>query len=280
MSHAASSPPPRPILRWAGSKRRQLHLLRRCVPRAFGTYFEPFVGSASLYLAIGPCNAVLSDLNNELIEAYRAVRRDPGQVGQLARSIPSTSDHYYRVRGTSESDPIAAAARFIYLNRYCFNGIYRTDRRGAFNVPYGSRTGSMPEMSDFRAFARAIRKAKLLACDFADSLAAASGGDFAYLDPPYLTTRRSSYGEYGYGTYRDSEIDRLIDCLCDLDRREVKVLLSYRTEERLIAKLKTWSITTFDVYRNVAAHGKQRLRTTEILASNYVDLQQAITRSV
>jgi DNA adenine methylase len=278
---ASSTPlsaPPRPILRWAGSKRRQLPLLRACTPHKFRTYFEPFVGSASLYLSIKPEFAVLGDINADLMATYKAVRSAPERVAHLAHSIPTSREDYYRIRGTPEADPFAAAARFIYLNRYCFNGIYRTDKLGNFNVPYGSRTGSMPSVSDFRYFADCTADAKLESTDFTHSLAGAKRGDFAYLDPPYLTTNRNSYGEYGYGTYRQSDLRRLIDCLTDLDTRKVKILLSYRIEEELLAALSNWSIAEVKVYRNVAARGRQRMRTVEILASNYADVK-AIVRN-
>src|SRR5579859_6326272 len=192
-----------PLLRWAGSKRALLPMLVSCVPAQFGTYIEPFAGSACLFFAIRPRCAVLGDFNAELIATYTAIRRHPRLVARHVATWGSSSEEYYGVRALDPDTmpDIMRAARFVYLNRRCFNGVYRTNRHGQFNVPIGTRIGRMPAEKDFYRCSVALRPASLLSCDFDVTLRSARHGDFAYLDPPYSTSTRPNYGEYGYGAF-------------------------------------------------------------------------------
>src|SRR5580658_9292846 len=159
-----------PFLRWAGSKRRLLPTLQTFWTEKHKRYVEPFAGSACLFFAIKPPKAILGDLNPELIATYMEVKHRIGGVLEELRKLPAADRHEYgRLR---KADPKAMtkarrAARFIYLNRYCFNGIYRTNLKGQFNVPYsGVRCGSVPADSVFEKSSKRLRNARFMNADF------------------------------------------------------------------------------------------------------------------
>lgn len=199
-----------PILKWAGSKRRLLPELLARVPRSFGRYFEPFVGGGAFFFGLAPERAILGDLNGDLVKTYNAVAVDPSAVvRRLQRHARRHSpEHYYNVRDqwrrrTSWSVARAAGA-FIYLNKTCFNGLWRVNRAGHFNCPmgrYDKPAICQPEV--LRAAHVALQRAELRAGDFRTSIADAEPGDFIYLDPPYVplsaTANFTSYSTNGFG---------------------------------------------------------------------------------
>lgn len=177
--------PVMPFLKWAGGKQWLARRLRRLVPKDAGRYFEPFLGGGALYFALLPRTAILADINVELIETYRAVRDYPGEVINALSAWSNSKEDYYAVRATTYADPATRAARFVYLNKTCWNGLYRLNRKGEFNVPYGNSGREVFDEEVIHAASRALASAILRASDFEHSLADASRGDFVYLDPPY-----------------------------------------------------------------------------------------------
>src|ERR1700733_7557571 len=178
-----------PFLRWAGSKRRLLPVLQTFWTKNHTRYVEPFAGLACLFFALKPPKAILGDLNPELIATYIEVKYRIGAVlKELKRLKPEDKEEYIRLRSldTSKMKPHARAARFIYLNRYCFNGIYRTNLLGQFNVPYsGVRCGSVPQDEVFEKCANRLRHARFMNSDFENVLKHAEKGDLVYMDPPF-----------------------------------------------------------------------------------------------
>ena len=259
-----------PILRWAGSKRSVLPLLKEAAPPHFARYFEPFCGSAGLYLALRPPVAQLSDINVDLIACYRTVRSEPRAVFQRLIAFPLTDEFYYQLRSQSVSDlsPVDRAARFLYLNRRCFNGVYRTNREGRFNVPVGRNTGLMPGAQRIISFATSIRRAKLLASDFESALAAATRDDFVYLDPPYFR-RRPTYGEYGYSTFRSPDVERLVAVVRGLHDKGVRVLLSYGGDDELGSRLPGFTSEPVRVRRHIAGKADKRRDQCDWIIRNY-----------
>src|SRR6266446_5529387 len=170
------------ILRWAGSKKKLLSTLRGYIPEQFGRYFEPFVGSGALFFSLSPSDAVLGDLNGELIEALDVLSNNPVKLHRLVSTFPRTKRSYYRVRRSIPTNRLARAVRFMYLNRLCFNGLYRTNKENIFNVPCGYGAGEFPSLRSFRDAATRLRKATLLADDFEITLGLVEKNDFVYLD--------------------------------------------------------------------------------------------------
>ena len=267
---SVASPWASPMLRWAGSKRKLLPVLMSHVPFGFARYIEPFAGSACLFFALRPEAAVLGDINENLLNTYSTIRDHPRLVARQVASWRATSAEYYRIRSLrdEELEPVHRAARFVYLNRYCFNGVYRTNRSGHFNVPRGVRTGTLPSEQVFFRCAVAIRKAELRPGDFEHCLNDVGKSDFVYLDPPYASRGRPRFGEYGYGCFADNDIKRLVQWLQQIDRAGAAFLLSYSDTAALKALTKKWNRRRLDVRRHVAGFADHRARVRELLVSN------------
>lgn len=260
-----------PLLRWAGSKRRQLRSLVALAPLDFARYYEPFAGSACLFFALSPPVAVIGDRNRELIDFYSVLRRRPRGLFTRAATIPGTRRSYYAIRRIDPKElvGIERAARFLFLNRHCFNGIYRTNNKGYFNVPFGDRAGRMPTEMQFIACARALRAAELRAQDFEESTTDVRAGDFVYLDPPFFSPGRPARGEYGYGSFSTSDHARFGRTLRTLADRGAKIMVSASLELAERLQLRSWTCSTLEVLRTVAARTENRRRGKEAILRNY-----------
>lgn len=260
-------------LRWAGSKRSLLPKIRTMVPSISGRYIEPFMGSACVYFDLLPEDAILSDLNSELVHFFRHLRDDAEGVSNSFGALDRSGDAYYEVRSLTpgELDPSARAARFLYLNRFAFNGVYRTNRRGEFNVPRGAKTGVPPSKADLLEVSRALQNVQIEHCDYLSVTAGARVGDFVYLDPPYRNTSRETYGEYGYGTFgTENDVVTLGAELERLNDIGVNVLLSFNDDRELLPAIEDWTIVRISRRRTVAGHATARTALAgEILAHNF-----------
>jgi DNA adenine methylase len=256
----------RPFLRWAGSKRSIVNSLKDLSPKKYTKYVEPFVGAGSLFFRLKPRHAVLSDINPHLVNAYQSVKDDPDAVFQeLSLWSPDGGD-YYAVRESYELElSVKSAAQFIYLNRFCYNGIYRTNADGKFNVPKGSRTGSLLNLSTLKQIAADLAHVTIVAGDFALVLAShVKEGDFVYLDPPYPRLRSS--GEYGISALKPAEFQRVNDIMEFLDRNGVQFLLSYPLKDLPTDLPLTWNVKCIEVKRSIS---KSKSIVTEAVVSNY-----------
>lgn len=258
-----------PLLRWAGSKRKLLPLLMQHSPQSFGRYIEPFAGSACLFFALRPASAVLGDINAALLETYSTIRSHPRLVARKARTWNSSDRHYYAVRNRRPENLslIDRAARFVYLNRNCFNGVYRTNRDGMFNVPRGVKTGKFPTETAFYRSSVAFRNAEFRIGDFENCLTDIQRDDFVYLDPPY-SAARPRFGEYGYGCFNDDDIIRFIDCLHRIDEQAATFIVSYSDSSVVRNLTAGWHCISLRVRRHVAGFAKHRSTVSEILVSN------------
>jgi DNA adenine methylase len=229
----------RPFLKWAGGKTQLLGPIERMLPdRIEGTYHEPFLGSGAVFfhlLAEGRLRggAVLSDANEPLVETWRAVKgRVEEVIDLLARHREAHAGdprgHYYAVRAEEPGGPAARAARFIYLNKTCYNGLWRVNRAGRFNVPMGRyRDPPILDAENLRAAAEALRDADVLLAPFGDALRRARRGAVAYLDPPYQPlSRTASFTSYTPERFGEEDQVDLADACSALRRRGVRFLLS------------------------------------------------------
>jgi DNA adenine methylase len=259
------------IIRWAGSKRRLLPQLRASLPPSFHTYIEPFAGSACLFFDIAPSRAVLADLNDELITTYREIRRDPQRVLSCFRRLPRGEAAYYRIRRVKPQtlSDTECAARFLYLNRFCFNGLYRTNLNGDFNVPYGPPTKPLVRFEDdVVAAAERLRTADLLGGDFEEALSYVERGDVVYLDPPYVLDERRVFVEYLPGSFMRGDLHRLGQALKEIDRRGATFLLSYADSAEAKQLIAPWYYRQVSAQRHIAGFAGARRQDSEILASN------------
>jgi DNA adenine methylase len=181
------------------------------------------------------------------------------------------SETYYAVRALDPTQltEIGRAARFVYLNRLCFNGVYRTNRAGEFNVPFGRNTGRLPGPAAFEACAEALRGAALRDGDFTMTTADATPGDVVYLDPPYTQHPQAAYGVYGYGAFQATDVARLVSHMDRLADCGVKVVLSYADTTSLRALLDDrWRVSSVESFSHVAARAQSRVRRSEVLVTN------------
>ncbi len=259
------------FLRWAGSKRKLLPILTSYWRSEFHRYVEPFMGSACLFYALRPHDAVLSDINTDLVNTFVAVRDHPLSVFRSLETIPLGRESYYMLRATPPEDlsPAKRAARFIFLNRFCFNGLYRTNSQGRFNVPFSpSKTGRLPTKQELMAAARALRCAQLVSADFEQILNQTTRGDFVYLDPPYAVANRRVFSQYDPTSFGISDLERLSDALKAADRRGVSFVLSYAYCREAICAFGSWNMRRLFIHRNIAGFSMHRRRAAELVVSN------------
>ncbi|WP_198386542.1 DNA adenine methylase [Burkholderia ubonensis] len=219
-----------PFLKWPGGKRWFVCNYANLIPKEFDTYVEPFLGAGSVYFHLRPRQALLGDINPDLVNAYRAIKEDWETVSnslryRQRRHREDADSYYYWLRDRTPSDPAQQASRLIYLNRTCFNGIYRVNKRGQFNVPRGTKDKVVIETDDFEGMSRALRNAELVVGDFESLVERADSGDFVFCDPPY-TVRHNHNGfrKYNEVIFSWADQERLASSLLRAARRGVKVL--------------------------------------------------------
>lgn len=262
-----------PFLRWAGSKRKLLPRLKEFWTKRHKRYVEPFAGSACLFFALRPPKAIIGDLNPELISTYIEVKyRLPGVLAELAKLPPWDKEEYLRLRSldTWNMPPQMRAARFIYLNRFCFNGIYRTNLKGQFNVPYsGDGCGALPQDDLFLRCSRRLRGARFVNGDFEAVLRQTEKGDLVYMDPPYAVRARRVFREYDASTFTHSDIARLRSWMERLNSKGISFVVSYAESDEADLLKKGFSYETLSVRRNIAGFAAHRVLTKEVLISNH-----------
>lgn len=232
------------------------------------------MGSACVFFSISPTRALLSDLNAELVSTFDAVRKHPDQIYSSLIGMPKGADSYYTIRKQNPNslNIIERAVRFIYLNRFCFNGIYRTNLRGEFNVPFASsKTGDFPSWDEFFRSAQRLRNVDLRCGDFASIVSSEVGkGDFIYLDPPYAVKNSRVFRQYGPATFGLDDLGRLREVLETINSTGALFLLSYANCEEAKQLSRDWNSINVEVQRNVAGFAKHRRRAAELLISNFV----------
>jgi len=261
----------KPFLRWAGSKAQLLPAIKQYWRPQFSRYVEPFCGSACLFFSIHPQAALLSDLNDELICTLAQVQVSSDVIVECLRRMKTDEKTYYQIRAIDpySLSPNERAARFIYLNTLCFNGLYRTNRSGKFNVPYGSRTRKNPfDPVILREAARLLGKATLETADFEAVVDQTKKGDFLYLDPPYSTGDRRIFTEYGKNVFTEADLARLIDSLHRATDRGVRFVLSYADVPEIQSLRQVWPSIEVNARRNIAGFAEARRSVKEVLITN------------
>lgn len=262
---------PAAFLRWAGCKRKLLPRLSSYWSMDFTRYVEPFAGSSSLFFRVQPQSALLADKNADLIEVYSVLRDQPEELHARVSALRKSKGRYYKLRA---QDPrtlsrFERAVRFLYLNRYCFNGIYRTNLAGEFNVPYApSGTGGIPALKQFIACSRLLVTAELRAWDFGTTLRYVREGDFVYIDPPYAVESRRVFVEYGPRWFTRNDLTRLAGHLKKMDERGATFLVSYADCREARELSKGWHVMKLAVQRNIAGFHDDRRRAYELIISN------------
>jgi DNA adenine methylase len=273
-----ASPPdgrvvPRPFLKWVGGKGQLLSQLWPMLPGQFGRYIEPFLGGAALFFALRPARAVLSDVNEELIDCYRSVRDDVDGVIAALGKHRHDRDHFYAVRGLDPSAlPLPErAARTIFLNRTGFNGLYRVNSSGRFNVPFGShRNPTICDEANLRACSLALRGVRLEVRDFGKVARSARRGDLVYFDPPYApVSSTSDFTAYAAGGFGWEQQERLAAVFGRLARRGVQVLMSNSDVPTLHALYAGFPLRVVHAARAINSVASKRGPVREIVVRGY-----------
>jgi DNA adenine methylase len=273
----------RPFLKWAGGKRQLLEQFGLLYPQTFERYIEPFVGSAAVFFGIRERVdlrfAALSDNNEELINCYRAVRDDvEGLIRRLRthkkRHHEELPAHYYAVRDLDPSrlSSVQRAARLIYLNKAGYNGLYRVNAEGRYNVPVGSYKD--PPICDpelLRAASVALQDVRIDVRDFESWLADARSGDFFYIDPPYVPlSKTANFTSYVPGGFGPDEQSRLASFVAGLNKRGARFMVS-NSDTALVRELyRGFEMRRVRARRAINSNGKARGRISELVIMNYV----------
>lgn len=271
MTKASTHEKARPFLRWAGSKKQILPTLETFWNSSFTRYVEPFVGSACLFFRVQPQSGLLGDINKDLISTYEEIKHRVDEVIEELGHFSKGRDEYLRVRGLDVTglSKSQLAARFIYLNRFCFNGLYRTNLKGVFNVPYGGeKAGELPTEISLRNCSQALHNAELICGSFETVLEQVTDGDFVYMDPPFSVAARRVFKEYNATVFGPREITVLRKWLDNLASRNIRFLVSYAESDEAEFLSKNFYSRTISVRRNIAGFSTQRKRSNEMLISS------------
>ncbi len=262
----------RPFLKWAGGKGKLLDQYIKYFPRQYRTYFEPFLGGGAVFFHLRPQQAVLTDINPHLVNVYRCVRDEVESLIPLLQDhqVHHGPDHYYRVRALPPEDPVQQAARLLYLNKTCFNGLYRENASGQFNVPIGRyRNPRICDPDLLRAASQALQGTDLQVKPFEAILEAATPVDFVYFDPPYHPlSPTSSFTAYNRCSFGDKDQIRLRDVFATLVARGVPVMLSNSDCEWIRTLYQDFSIHTITAARAINSKAQGRGKITEVLVTS------------
>ncbi len=271
----------RPLLKWAGGKRQIVRHLISKLPEKFSVYYEPFFGAGALFLELYNRGlikkAVISDLNKELIALYTIVRdRCSGIIEELENiRFTNNKDDYYRARdlfNSMESDHNPEkAALMIYLNRHAYNGLYRVNSSGKFNVPFGRYAQpSLPSPDDIISFSKALSNVKIINKDFETAVSDATVSDFVYFDPPYAPLSRSSdfsaYSSLGFSLDEQKRLSRVFE---ELSSRGVMVMESNSATPFIKDLYRDYPLSVVQARRNINSKSNGRGKISELIITNY-----------
>jgi DNA adenine methylase len=255
-------------LKWAGGKQWLAPLAASIVPAQFnGTYYEPFLGGGAMYFAGRPSKAVLSDLNRTLITTYEALQSDVEKVISTLRQYPYDEDFFVELRATRPRVPHRVAARLIYLNKAAFNGLYRENLRGEFNVPFGRYTNpGICQEQRLRAAAAALKGARLVSGDFEAVVSSARRGDLVYFDPPYITGHSNNgFMKYNASLFAWPDQTRLAASANALREKGVIVVISNAAHPSIARLYEGFSKYSRRRDSLIAGDSRHRAETAEVL---------------
>ena len=275
----------KPIIKWVGGKGQLTQKIKDRLPAGlyqytYWTYYEPFLGGAAVLFDLAPADAVVSDINPELINMYCQVRDNVENVINYLRALDTAEDRattpkefYYRIRENFNKDrgknDVAQAARFIYLNKHCFNGLYRVNKKGEFNVPFnGKLSGWSADRSHLLEASTKLWSAEIRCGDYVGAVRDAGKDDFIFLDPPYDVITDTSFTDYTKDGFGSEEQRKVADLFKDLTDRGCKCMLTNHDTPLIRELYKDFKIEVVDVRRSINRNGSDRTGT-EVIITNY-----------
>jgi len=267
----------RSFLKWAGGKTRYAATIAALAPPFDGTYWEPFMGSAAVFFEVSPERAVLSDANEELVICFQEVARDPNAVMALLDRMTNTREYFEIVRRRDPRTLTTAerAARVIYLNKTGFRGLWRVNKRGQFNVPYGAYDRPYYNQQRLLGASTALRSATVRHADYTDALAEAQPGDWVYLDPPYVPLGGySDFKRYTAGQFHENDHLRLADAMRSASDRGVYVMLTNADTPEVRAMYDGFGMAHLPTRRDINLKASARA-SADLIVTNYDEFRQA-----
>ncbi len=268
------------FVKWAGGKKQLLNQFKALLPKKIKRYHEPFVGGGSVAFYViqnhRPEQVFLSDINEELINCYNVIKRDVKSLIWALKQFRAihTNENYYKIRNQNPKklDPVTRAARFIYLNKTCFNGLYRVNSKGRFNVPIGSyKNPSILQEEDLLAISKLLKNAKVLRTSFETVLNRAKKGDFVYFDPPYYPLKKGqSFTTYTKENFLEKEQMRLAKVFRVLDRMGCFVMLSNSDTDFIKHLYSGFNLNVVKAKRMINCDASKRGAINELVITNYV----------
>ena len=269
----------KPFIKWVGGKRQLINDIKKYMPKKYNRYIEPFIGGGALFFELTPKNAIINDKNLDLIDTYRIIKNKPKKLIKilLKHKKKNTKEYFLEIRSWDKSNrywtrkPENRAARFIYLNKTCFNGMYRVNASGEFNVPYGKyKKPSIFEEENITAVSKLLKNTEIYNSDFAEIAHMAKKGDFVYFDPPYVPLSKTesfvSYTKDGFGKLEQLRLKRVID---ELTEKKVYVMLSNSAADWIYETYKDYNIHTVNAKRMINSNAKRRGNCKEVIITNY-----------
>lgn len=272
----------KPFVKWAGGKRQILDKLNKLIPEEFNTYYEPFVGGGALLFDLAPKCAVINDSNRELMNVFNVLCNEK-KYSKMCKYLNKferkhSEEFYYEIRNIDRNmhkfkrfNESKRAARTIYLNKACFNGLYRVNSKGEFNVPFGKKntvnTYDGENLLNVHSYLT-LNDVKILSIDFEDAVNDAKEGDFVYFDPPY-DSDTNTFNSYTEGGFNKDEQRRLAKVFKLLDERGVKVMLSNHNTILVKELYKDYNIHVIEAKRSINSNGKNRGNVEEVIITNY-----------
>lgn len=269
-----------PIVKWVGGKRQLLQDLTPLFPKEITAYCEPFLGGGAVLFKLQPEVAYINDINSDLMEVYEVIRDNVEELIEALSEHPNEKEHFYQVRDWDRNkeqyrqlSKVQKAARIIYLNKTCYNGLFRVNNSGEFNTPFGNyKKPNIVNAPVLSAVSQYFRQAQISfsSTDYSKVLAGIPSDTFVYLDPPYdpvsVTANFTGYAKGGFD--RDEQI-RLRECCDDLDRRGIKFMLSNSATEFIRDQYKDYQITTVKAKRAINSKASRRGQVDEVVVRNY-----------
>ena len=270
----------KPIIKWVGGKHQLLDKIKEKMPEEYNIYYEPFLGGAAVLFDLNPTNAVVNDINPELINMYLQVRDHVDDVIDELTTLDNShevsddpKEFYYSVRekfnsnlGINDTDQ---AARFIYLNKHCFNGLYRVNKKGEFNVPFnGKLSGWSADPDHLRELSTRLKDVDIRCGDYVGAVRDAGKDDFIFLDPPYDVITDTSFTDYTKDGFGSEEQRKVADLFKDLTDRGCKCMLTNHDTPLIRELYKDFKIEVVDVRRSINRNGSDRTGT-EVIITNY-----------
>lgn len=269
-----------PVVKWVGGKRQLLDEILPLLPKRMNTYCEPFFGGGAVLFSIQPSKAIVNDLNIDLITVYEVIRDDVEELIESLKKHKNTSEYFYAIRDMDRDktnyqalSKIKKASRLIYLNKTCFNGLFRVNSSGEFNSPFGHyKNPNIVNEPVLKAVSKYFNASNITfySEDFAKTLSRVGKGGFVYLDPPYdPVSDTASFTGYNKGGFDKSEQTRLKNCCDDLTQRGIKFLLSNSATEFIKELYQEYNMTIVKAKRAINCDASNRGTVEEVLIRNY-----------